>query len=395
MKEPKLIDFLLQMQEIDDSFIDEALKKEEKNIKHTHRSKLSALVAAILSIVILVSITIVANDLMPLIIPEKATPYNPDNYALPEGALDENGQFTSEYLDYIERQQTGGFARSDWEHLTAEDYRTLDKNEEGVTYLEVANARQFVLDGTVIITDENGEPFKFIFNENDYVSTTIQKNLKLAQNDYFPTLGYIVDGEVFKKTSGFTDPDKVGSFGLVHEFDKDTEAYIFLHSDEPVYVDYVNVRSSQLTSYGGGESYRKYYIDDVLYEIERTTPNPVCEIPLEEVRNIKFGSGIYLNTSEELLANMKAGAKVYVRIDIDLDKSSDTRWMLQLLKDYPEYESVFGSTWHTVQHTYKRNSDVYVMFEIPEDGDYYISFINGSIEYMEILSCTVEIEQDF
>ena len=167
MKGPKLIDFLLQMQEIDDSFIDEALKKEEKNIKHTHRSKLSALVAAILSIVILVSITIVANDLMPLIIPEKATPYNPDNYALPEGALDENGQFTSEYLDYIERQQTGGFARSDWEHLTAEDYRTLDKNEEGVTYLEVANARQFVLDGTVIITDENGEPFKFIFNEND------------------------------------------------------------------------------------------------------------------------------------------------------------------------------------------------------------------------------------
>ena len=67
-------------------------------------------------------------------------------------------------------------------------YRTLEKDEDGIAYLEISEARQFVLDGTVIITDENGEPFRFIFNENDltYISQTENDILTLYTcHNYF------------------------------------------------------------------------------------------------------------------------------------------------------------------------------------------------------------------
>lgn len=385
MKEPKLIDFLLQMQEIDDVFIDEALDSHVSNAKQSPRFKLSALVAAVLAVVMLVSMTIAANDLMPLIIPEDAT-FVPD--VTPDWAVDENGQFTSEFLEQLERKQTGGFARSDWEHLTAEDYRTLEKNEDGITYLEAADARQFVLDGTVIITDENGEPFKFLYNNNESVYTKAQKNLKLAQSNYFPTVGYIVDGEVFKKVSGFTDPDKLGAFGLVHEFDEDTEAYIFLHSDEPVYIDYVQVNSALYPGTAGGPTHHKYYFgeDDSNIQIADKYTG-VIEIALEEAKDITIGNMISLTTSEDLLSNMKAGTEVQALLDFKLvGDIGASRWQIYLIKVNPETGEK-----EIIQMASQRSEGANVLFKIPEDGDYFIEFENVSFGYLHINATSVEI----
>lgn len=386
MKSNRQIDFLLEMQKIDDSFIDEAIDHRARNIKRTPRFKPSALIAAVLSVVILVSMTIVANDLIPLVIPDDA---NHATYTVPDWAYDENCQPTPEYRDYLERQQTGGFARSDWELLTEDDYRILEENEDGIAYLEISDARQFVLDGTVIITDENGEPFKFLYNNNESTSITAQKNLKLAQSEYFPTLGYIVDGEVFKKMSGFTDPDKLGAFGLVHDFDEDTEAYVFLHSDEPVYIDYVRVLSHLYPGSIGGPTYLEYYFgedDSNIQMADKYTGG--IDLTLEDARDVTIGNNVRLTTSEELLSNVKAGTKINVIVDFSLiGDIGASRWQMYL---YKENSEMLGGK-EIIQIAEQRSEGANVLFEIPEDGDYFIEFNNVSLGYLHINSASVEI----
>ncbi|MBQ8624355.1 MAG: hypothetical protein IJ424_08350 [Oscillospiraceae bacterium] len=391
MKNKKQTDFLLEMQKIDDSLIDEALNASVNNIKYTPRFKFSALIAAVLAVAVLASVSIIANDLFPLITAENVTI---DTSTPPDWAFDENGQATPEYLDYLERQRTGGFARSDWEHLTPEDYKELEYNEDGIAYLEVADARQFVLDGTVIITDEKGEPFKIIVKERDTAYGTAQKNLKLAQNNYFPSLGFIIDGEVFKKMSGFTDPDKLGAFGLVHEFDEDTELYIFIHSDEPVYIDYATLNTSRDGGVLGGPTYHKYYFDSNPDDIQIADKYTGCNgITLEEVKDITVGNCVTFPTSKELLSNMKAGTTINVIVDFyaikDKHYDGDCHWQLNL---YRESDDEFFPK-QNVQSVHENSEGANVMFEIPEDGDYYIEFVSTSLGYVHINSTSIEINE--
>lgn len=309
--------------------------------------------------------------------------------------------------------------------LNAEDYTELVPDEDGVCYLKISDARQFSYTGRVVITNDDGKPFKAIYNECDNASFTYCEHYELSDDDK-DILGFVVDGKDVKRIesdSGLVCTTRIGdkettvkrkggySVGLGKQFDSDTEFYIFLESKFPAYIDCISVSLMQGSFHGGLEN-GKYYIDGNQYFVEgaEAADYILRKHQLESAYNISLGNSVSLQTSNKLLAGLKAGQKVHVVTDIDLENTvvpekrkwtdsetgeiyidesgwEEPRWELTLFR-----KSDDGGSYEWVSGTMKRNLDVNVTFEIPEDGDYAVRLLNGSAgSLLDIISTDIEI----
>lgn len=311
------------------------------------------------------------------------------------------------YVTQLDHEKCGKYIyEEDLINLTAEDYTELVPDENGVCYIDITQAKQFTYTGRVIITDEGGKPFKAVYNECDGISFDFRENNELTE-DNKDIFGFIVNGEEIKRT----ECDSGYYIGLAKLFDEDTEFYIFLESKVPAYVNCVSVSLSQGSFHGGLEN-GKYYIDGNQYSVEgaEAVDYVLRKHRLETAYNIALGNSVSLQTSDSLLAGLKAGQKVHVVTDIDLENTvvpekrkwtdsetgkiyidesgwEEPRWELTLFRkgdDDDSYEWVSG--------TIKRNLDVNVTFEIPEDGDYVVRLTNGSSgSLLDIISTDIKV----
>ena len=310
------------------------------------------------------------------------------------------------YVAQLDNKKCGTYIyKEDLEHLTAEDYTELVPDENGVCYLDITNAKQFSYTGRVIITDEGGKPFKAVYNECDDVSFHFRENSKLTE-DSKDIFGFVIDGEDVRRT----EFDSGYCYDLGKLFESDTEFYIFLESQVPAYIDCVSVSLMQGVFSGGLEN-GKYYIDGKKYSVDDSEASDYIlrKQKLESAYNISLGNSVSLQSSDSLLARLKAGEKVHVVTDIDLENTvipernqwtdpvtgitytdesgyEIPRWHLALLKksDSGTYEWYSGTT--------KRNLDVNVIFDIPEDGDYMVKLMNGSSgSLLNIISTDIEV----
>ncbi len=239
-------------------------------------------------------------------------------------------------------------------------------------------------------------------------------------------MGFVVDGKDVKKIesdSGLVCTTRIGdkettvkrkggySVGLGKQFDSDTEFYIFLESKFPAYIDCISVSLMQGSFHGGLEN-GKYYIDGNQYFVDgaEAADYILRKHQLESAYNISLGNSVSLQTSNKLLAGLKAGQKVHVVTDIDLENTvvpekrkwtdsetgeiyidesgwEEPRWELTLFR-----KSDDGGSYEWVSGTMKRNLDVNVTFEIPEDGDYAVRLMNGSAgSLLDIISTDIEV----
>lgn len=310
------------------------------------------------------------------------------------------------YVTQLDHEKCGKYIyEEDLKGLTAEDYTELIPDENGVCYIEISEAKQFSYTGRVIITDEGGKPFKAVYNECDNVDFQFRENSELTE-DRRDIFGFVVDGEDVKRT----EHDNGYYIGLGKLFESDTEFYVFLESDAKAYVDCVSVSLAQGSFLGGPHS-GKYYIDGKEYTVEGIEASDYIlrNYKLDTGYFIKLGNQVALQSSLNLLEGLKAGQKVHVMTDIDLEntvipekyKWTDPetgitytdesgyelpRWGLALLKlnENGEYE------WYS--SAAKKNIDVNVIFEIPEDGDYVVQLTNesgGSL--LDIISTDIEV----
>lgn len=310
------------------------------------------------------------------------------------------------YVTQLDHEKCGKYIyEEDLKGLAAEDYTELVPDENGVCYIEISEAKQFSYTGRVIITDEGGKPFKAVYNECDNVSFQFRENSELTEDDK-DIFGFVVDGEDVKRT----EHDNGYYIGLGKLFESDTEFYVFLESDSTAYVDCVSVMLSQ-SSFLGGPRSGKYYVDGKEYTVEgiESVDYVLRNHKLDTGYCIKLGNQVALQSSLNLLEGLKAGQKVHVVTDIDLENTvipekymwtdpetgityTDEsgyelpRWGLALLKlnengVYEWYSSVT-----------KKNIDVNVIFEIPEDGDYVVQLTNesgGSL--LDIISTDIKV----
>lgn len=311
------------------------------------------------------------------------------------------------YVTQLDHEKCGKYIyEEDLINLTAEDYTELVPDENGVCYIDITQAKQFTYTGRVIITDEGGKPFKAVYNECDGISFDFRENNELTE-DNKDIFGFIVNGEEIKRT----ECDSGYYIGLAKLFDEDTEFYIFLESKVPAYVNCVSVSLSQGSFHGGLEN-GKYYIDGNQYSVEgaEAMDYVLRKHRLETAYNIALGNSVSLQTSNNLLTGLKAGEKVHVVTDIDLENTvvpkkrkwtdsetgkiyidesgwEEPRWELTLFRkgdDDDSYEWVSG--------TIKRNLDVNVTFEIPEDGDYVVRLTNASSgSLLDIISTDIKV----
>lgn len=344
------------------------------SVKPTKRRvNLTALLAAIVSIALLASATVLADDIVPLLIA--------DNVSSAKNAETDENEIGEVVFQSSQPEE--------WQWLTEDDYKTLEKNEDGVIYLKISEAEYFILDGTVIITDDNGEPFEFIFNESDYASVLMYKNMELS-DDAQGTVGIIVDEKIIKQGTYrlAEDVHRTGVFGISEEFDSNTKAYAYLYSEEPIYVDRIEVKAGRISGVIGGPTYLQYHFGNAEYE----SGSALISLSLEDVRNISIGNSIRLDTSDDLLKNMKKGTKVYVTVNMDITDGTDTRWNMWLYQRSDGNDSGLFEQIEMIQSASTRLTGAYVEFEIPEDGDYFIRFENASFDYIRIVSTAVEIK---
>ncbi len=311
------------------------------------------------------------------------------------------------YVVQHDDEKSGKYVfREDFANLNSDDYTKLVPDESGVCYLDITEAKQFTYTGRVIITDKGGKPFKAVYNECDSVSFYFLENNSLTEDDK-DIFGFVVNGEDVKRT----ECDSGNYIGLAKLFDSDTDFYIFLESDVPAYVNCVSVSLAQGSFHGGLEN-GKYYIDGNQHTVngDENVDYILKKYQLETAYNIQLGNSVSLQTSDKLLSGLKAGQKVHVVTDIDLENTvipekykwtnpetgitytdesgyDVPRWGLTLLK-----KSDDGSLYEWVSSTSKRNLDVNVTFEIPEDGDYVVRLMNESSgTLLKIISTEVEI----
>ncbi len=338
------------------------------SVKEKRRKiNLTILLAAIVSVALLASVTALADDIVPLLIARSTSLENPD----------------------VAFEEQSNVPPENWQWLTTEDYKTLEKNESGITYLKISEAEYFILDGTVIITDDNGEPFEFVFNETDYVTFSMHKNMELSR-DTQGTVGIMVDGKITKQGTYWIKEDvfQRGIFGISEEFDSNTKAYAYLYSEEPICVDRIEVRASHISGVAGGPTYLKYHFGETEYE----SSTALIAMPLEDAKDVAIGNSIRLDTSEDLLKGMKKGTKVYVTVDLDVLEGTDARWNMWLYQRSDGNSEGLYEQIDMIQSASTRFVGAYVEFEIPEDGDYFVRFENSSFDYIHIISTDVKIE---
>lgn len=330
------------------------------------------------------------------------------------------------YVTQYDNEKSGKYVfAEDFAELSAEDYTQLVPDEDGVCYLKISDAKQFSYTGRVVITDDDGKPFKAIYNECDNADFIYCEHYELSDDDK-DILGFVVDGKDVKRIesdSGLVSTTRIGDkettvkrkggyyVGLGKQFDCDTDFYIFLESKLPAYVNCVSVSLSQGSFHGGLEN-GKYYIDGNQYSVEgaEAVDYVLRKHRLETAYNIALGNSVSLQTSDSLLAGLKAGEKVHIVTDIDLENTvvpekrkwtdsetgkiyidesgwEEPRWELTLFRkgdDDDSYEWVSG--------TIKRNLDVNVTFEIPEDGDYVVRLTNASSgSLLDITSTDIKV----
>lgn len=315
-------------------------------------------------------------------------------------------------------------AASDFSGLNTEDYTELEPDENGICYLKISDAKQFAFKGKVIVTDDDGKPFLAEYNKGrDHVSLTISKSGKFS-SDSTMKLGFISGGEIIKKSRFWSKNDYCnGTVGLTEEFDKDTEIYCFLESDETVYMDCIEVSLSAIGVIAGGSEMGKYYIDgvEVSTGASKTWDAVVEDIYLENAYNIGLGNSVDLCTSESLLKDLKAGQKVQVIVDLDLENyevpdpykwtdpetgeviygkrdGATPRWQIGLYKNNGNNLAVSSTVFPLFCENYDimlletiKNQDANVIFEIPEGGDYVIHFNNAGCNVLKVISTEVKI----
>lgn len=334
------------------------------------RINLTALLAAIISVALLASMTVLADDIVPLLIAKNVN---------------------SEQAADVDNLNAGNenAPPEEWRWLTEDDYKTLEKNGDGIAYLKISEAERFILDGTVIITDDNGEPFEFIFNETDSATIMMHKNMELSY-DTQGTVGIIVDGEIIKQGTYWIKEDvhRTGVFGIIEEFDSNTRAYAYLYSEVPICVDKIEVIANRISGIVGGPTYLKYHFGNAEYK----SGSALVSLSLEDAKDITIGNSIRLDTSEDLLKNMKKGTKIRVTVDLDIEDDTDARWNMWLYQKSDGNNSGLFEQIDMIQKASTRFTDAYVEFEIPEDGDYFIRFENSSLDYIHIVSTAVEIK---
>lgn len=315
-------------------------------------------------------------------------------------------------------------ASSEFEALNSDDYTELVPDESGVCYLKISDAKQFAFTGRVIITDDEGKPFWAEYNKgSDNVRLTFSKSNKFS-SDSTITFGFMSGDEIIKKTTFKPKDDYCnGTVGLTKEFDKDTEIYCFFEADETVYIDCVEVNLSTIGGVAGGSEMGKYFIDDVEMSTraKETWDAVIEDIYLENAYNIGLGNSVDLCTSESLLKDLKAGQKVQVIVDLDLENYEmpapyewtdpetgeviygkldgvKPRWQIGLYKNNGKNLTVSPSVFPLFCENYDimlletiKNQDANVIFEIPEDGDYVIRFNNAGCNVLKVISTEVKI----
>ncbi len=315
-------------------------------------------------------------------------------------------------------------AASEFSSLNTEDYTELEPDENGICYLKISDAKQFAFKGRVIITDDDGNPFLAEYNKGrDHVSLTISKSSKFS-SDSTMKFGFISGGEIIKKGRfGPINDYCNGTVGLTEEFDKDMEIYCFFESDETVYMDCVEVSLGAIGVIAGGSEMGKYYVDGVEMSIgaSETWDAVIEDIYLENAYNIGLGNSVDLSTSKSLLKDLKAGQKVQVIVDLDLENyempdpyewtdpetgeviygkrdGATPRWQIGLYKNNGNNFAVSSTVFPLFCENYDimlletiKNQDANVIFEIPEDGDYVIRFNNAGCNVLNVISTKVRI----
>ncbi len=269
-----------------------------------------------------------------------------------------------------------------------DDYKSFETDELGVAYIPLSQAEHFVLDGTAIITDDVGEPFRIKFGAYDTATISVARNTAVDMPGKVE-IGYIINGEKVKINCNSTyDRDNKGCYYCSQEFDEDTEIYGYIYCSEPMYINVSEITANSgsyinFTPYTytiNGETYNCLEDSNVSYAL-------VSGIFLEEARDVIIGNGLTIQSSEEILKHLKAGDKVRVTVDIDVNESDDIRWAIKLCSGlHPNTDMP-----HVVDYTHNRKCGADVTFEIPANGDYIISFINDSMDFIHINSAEIEI----
>ncbi len=288
-----------------------------------------------------------------------------------------------------------------------DDYTILDMDEDGVCYVQLTPSEEYdgvyyteniAFSGTVIFTDENGEPFFFEFDNNDVggIDFYLDDVSKTVSGEEY---GTIIDGiwsePLVREYHDDVDSNMTyAAFGMEVEYDEDTYCSYYFTTDEMVYLEKVEVSSTRRLC-TGGESCMKYVLDSVEYDIDNNS-GVVETYVLESVdNNFSLGNSAIIEFSEELTANLKAGDTVHITVTFDQDEDDDVRWAVyEYKKDGDEYayspDGVLKTPYATEIH---RMSDVDVTIEITEDGDYQFALANGSEngEYLNIVSANIEV----
>ncbi len=290
--------------------------------------------------------------------------------------------------------------------INADDYTLLEMDEDGVCYVQLTPSEEYdgvyyteniAVSGTVIFTDENGEPFFFEFDVNDVggIDFYLDDASKTVGGEEY---GTIIDGvwsDPLVRTYDENISSTYAAFGMEVEYDEDTYCSYYFTSDELVYLEKVEVDSTRRLC-TGGESCIKYVVDGVEYDDADSASGLIESYRLEDANgNFSLGNSAIVEFSEELTVNLKAGDTVHITVTFDQDDDDDVRWAVyEYKKDGDDFsyspDGVLKTPYATEIH---RMSDVDLTFEITEDGDYLFALANGSEngEYLNIVSANIEV----
>ena len=289
-----------------------------------------------------------------------------------------------------------------------DDYTILEMDEDGVCYVQLTASEEYdgvyyteniAFSGTVIFTDENGEPFFYEFDVNDVggIDFYLDDASKTVGGEEY---GTIIDGiwsePLVREYHDDVDLSMTyAAFGMEVEYDEDTYCSYYFTTDELIYLEKVEVSSTRRLC-TGGESCMKYVLDGVEYDDANSASGLIEGFKLEDANgNFSLGNSAIIEFSEGLTENLKAGDIVHITVTFDQDENDDVRWAVyEYKKDGDEYpyspDGVLKTPYATEIH---RMSDVDVTIEITEDGDYQFALTNGSEngEYLNIVSATIEV----
>lgn len=259
----------------------------------------------------------------------------------------------------------------------AQDYEVLEMDENGVCYVRTTpifngfsfEYKNFAFKGTVIFTDENGEPFDIVLSETDHLSITVDDSITANPRE---KVGFLANGEDVASAANPNSGATYQTWGLSHEFNKEVKIAPYISSDETVYIKSAIVTTGTAVYISAGKN-------DECYS-DKT--------PLEEADRKVLDKTVTIEFSDELTKNLKAGDKVKIRIKFEHKDGEDLRWRVSSCLE-GQYD--FDGSLKPYDIKKGRLCDCDVEFEIPEDGNYVFDLTNYSTNPITIVSANIEI----